>query len=137
MVSGREWHRRVDNRSSEETGWDYELLPLEIGELAALDVDVTRFDPNEVAAIMAQPTRSPGDPDEVLTPPLEPRTKPGDLWQLGEHRLFCGNATKAEDTRRLMDGRTSLLATDPSQLDDYQGGQRPASEANGGAETAD
>ena len=57
--------------------WTYELLPLEIGELAALDVDVTRFDPNKVDAIMAQPTRSPGDPDEVLTPPLSVPGPPG------------------------------------------------------------
>ena len=52
-------YRLADNRSSEETSWDYELLPLEIGELAALDYDisVTGFDPDEVAEIMATPTR--------------------------------------------------------------------------------
>jgi len=67
-------YRLADNRSAQETSWDYELLPLEIGELAALDydIDVLGFDPDEVAAIMATPTSGLTDPDEVLTPPAKP-----------------------------------------------------------------
>lgn len=52
--------------------------------------------------------------DEVPEPPAEPITKPGDLWILGEHRLLCGDSTKAEDVRRLMAGaKASCVFTDP------------------------
>ena len=52
--------------------------------------------------------------DEVPEPPVDPITKPGDLWILGEHRVLCGDSTKAEDVGRLMAGETAdLLLTDP------------------------
>ena len=54
------------------------------------------------------------DPDEVPDSPAEPVTNPGDMWACGEHRLLCGNATNAEDVRRLMDGRrAAIVFTDP------------------------
>ena len=52
--------------------------------------------------------------DEVPEPPEEPITKPGDLWLLGEHRLLCGDSTKAEDVVRVMGGeRAACIFTDP------------------------
>jgi len=52
--------------------------------------------------------------DEVPEPPAEPVTKPGDLWLLGEHRLMCGDSTKAEDVERLMSGcLADIMVTDP------------------------
>jgi len=52
--------------------------------------------------------------DEVPEPPADPITRPGDLWILGEHRLLCGDSTKAEDVKKLMEEmRAYLLATDP------------------------
>jgi len=52
--------------------------------------------------------------DEVPEPPPEPVTKTGDLWILGEHRVMCGDSTKAEDVGRLMDGaKAQLVITDP------------------------
>jgi DNA modification methylase len=52
--------------------------------------------------------------DEVPEPPTDPITKPGDLWVLGEHRLLCGDSTKAEDVGRLMGGgKASLCFTSP------------------------
>ena len=128
-------YRLADNRSAQETSWDYDLLPIEIGALAALDydIDVLGFDPDEVAAIMAQPTSGLTDPDEIPQPPAEPISKLGDLWQLGEHRLLCGDATSAADVMRLMGGkRAVLMATDPPYLVDYEGGNHPPTQANGG-----
>ena len=54
------------------------------------------------------------DPDEVPEVPSDPVTQLGDLWILGEHRLLCGDSTKAEDVERLMDGNSpELMVTDP------------------------
>lgn len=64
--------------------------------------------------------------DAVPEPPVDPVTKPGDLWLLGEHRLLCGNSTKPEDVARLMDGaKADLCFTSPpyAQQRDYDAGQ--------------
>jgi hypothetical protein len=54
------------------------------------------------------------DPDAVPEPPDEPKTRPGDLWLLGEHRLLCGDSARAEDVDRLIDGeRIHLAHCDP------------------------
>jgi hypothetical protein len=127
--------RLMDNRSAQETSWDAELLPLELAELAGLDFDLalTGFEPDELAAYLAEPTAGLTDPDTVPEPPEKPATKPGDLYLLGNHRLLCGDATNPDDVGRLMAGkRATLMATDPPYLVDYQGGEHPATEANGG-----
>jgi len=54
------------------------------------------------------------DPDNIPEPLDEATTKPGDLWILGEHRLLCGDAGKAEDVDRHLDGQmVQLVNTDP------------------------
>jgi site-specific DNA-methyltransferase (adenine-specific) len=65
--------------------------------------------------------------DEIPEPPVDPITKPGDLWILGDHRLLCGDSTKAEDVERLMDGgRADIMLTDPPYNVDYTGKTKDA-----------
>jgi ParB-like chromosome segregation protein Spo0J len=121
-------YRMADNRTAEESSWDLELLPLEIAELADLgyDLGVLGFNADELATLSFTPTEGLADPDEVPDVPEEAITKLGDLWLLGDHRLLCGDATKAVDVERLMDGRCAgLMATDPPYLVNYDGGHHP------------
>ena len=103
-ISG-EWE---DNRLAEL------LTELEQG---GQDLEDLGFDPDELQAIIDAAAPEPelqGDLDAIPEPPADPITQPGDLWQLGEHRLLCGDSTKAEDVARLMDGETiDVLFTDP------------------------
>jgi len=63
--------------------------------------------------------------DEVPEPPAEPITKPGDLWILGEHRVLCGDSTKAEDVARLLEDRKPfIMVTDPPYGVEYDANWR-------------
>jgi len=106
----------ADNKLAENAGWDSELLALELGELGELgfDLDLTGFSGDEIAALSPAGTEGLTDPDEVPAVPVDPITKPGDLWLLGEHRVLCGDSTKAEDVGRLMAGaKAESVVTDP------------------------
>ena len=86
------------------------------GRLTALLADVTVDDAGLRALLTELGGRRAGliDPDELPAPPPTPRTKPGDLWLLDDHRLLCGDATSADDIARLLgDANPTLLATDP------------------------
>ncbi len=64
--------------------------------------------------------------DEIPKPPKKPKTRPGDLWILGDHRLLCGDSTKPADVKRLFGKeKASLFATDPPYCVDYTGTNRP------------
>ena len=109
--------RVADNKLHELAAWDLELLPLELAELKALDVDLglLGFNADELAALF-DPGVKPGltDPDDVPAPPDEAITQPGDLWVLGDHRLLCGDSSSAADVDRLLDGAPMhLVNTDP------------------------
>jgi hypothetical protein len=78
-------------------------------------VDLVGFSADELHELF-QAEAEPGltDPDDVPAPPDAPVTQPGDLWVLGQHRLFCGDSAKTEDVDRLLDGAAvHLVATDP------------------------
>ena len=85
--------RIADNKIAVNAGWDLEILQLELGELASIDVDIdptlTGFSTGEIDVILS----SAADPDDEVIPPLPvtPRTKQGDIWILGEHRVGCGD----------------------------------------------
>ena len=105
----------ADNRLAEQAGWDRELLALEVADLGDLGVDLLTlgFDAGEIDDLLRL---GEADPREEEVPPLPdvPVSRPGDLWCLGTHRLLCGDATKAEEVARLLDGvRPHLMVTDP------------------------
>ena len=86
--------RIADNKIALGAGWDLDLLKLELGELSELDIDLdltlTGFSTGEIDVILADTP----DPDEEVIPavPKTPRTQLGDIWQLGDHRVGCGDA---------------------------------------------
>src|SRR5258708_27428838 len=94
--------RIADNKIALNAGWDLEILKLELGELASIDVDIdltlTGFSTGEIDVVLT----SADDPDDEVIPafPLTPRTKLGDLWILGDHRVRCGDGRDAEFLRR-------------------------------------
>ena len=107
------------NRSALDAGWDEDLLAVEIEALQeqAFDLSLTGFDPDELAGYFSDDTEADAQDDDFdLTAALEKASfvEPGDLWTVGKHRLLCGDATKAEDVQRLMNGkRANLIVTDP------------------------
>lgn len=107
----------ADNRTAELAEWDDDVLAATLNGLLADDedlLDAAGFDEDELAAMLGDldgdGTTGEIEEDEVPEPPVDPITKPGDLWILGEHRLLCGDSTKAEDVERLMDGNQINIA---------------------------
>jgi ParB-like chromosome segregation protein Spo0J len=96
--------RIADNKIALNAGWDLEILQLELSELASIDVEidltVTGFSTGEIDVIL----NSAGDPDDEVIPPVPttPRTKPDDIWILGEHRLGCGDGRDAGFLQRVI-----------------------------------
>ncbi|MBF0097166.1 MAG: DNA modification methylase [Magnetococcales bacterium] len=125
--------RLLANQSANWAQWDDDLLRVELEELRSMDYDLemTGFDLSEIDKMLVSEgdgseEGAGGDESSVPEPPKNPVTRPGDLWVLGEHRLLCGDSTKAEDVIRLMNGeRAVLFATDPPYLVDYDGTNHP------------
>jgi DNA modification methylase len=109
--------RIADNKIALNAGWDLEILQQELGQLASIDVDIdptlTGFSTGEIDVILS----SAGDPDDEVIPPVPttPRTKPGDIWILGEHRVGCGDSRDADFLQRVIgDGaRVDAAFLDP------------------------
>ncbi|MBL8964918.1 MAG: ParB N-terminal domain-containing protein [Phycisphaeraceae bacterium] len=110
-------YRIADNRTALIAEWDEDLLSSELAALKAMDVDLSLlgFEDAELNAYL-NPALPVGlvDEDDVPAPPDEATTRPGDLWILGQHRLLCGDSSKADDLDRLLAGaRIHLCNTDP------------------------
>ena len=107
--------------------WDTEKLALVIADLQGTDFDVslTGFDPEELEDLFRDDVKGGVKEDdfdveaELKKPSF---SKAGDLWMLGEHRLFCGDSTKPETFDLLMNGKkANLVVTDPPYNVDYKG----------------
>lgn len=108
-------YRIADNRTGEEADWDFELLKLELMDLQALNFPLldTGFDLSEMKEIMAE-EKNLGDADDVPDAPVDPVTRKGDLWIMGNHRLLCGDSTLELDVKTLMGtDKADLVWTDP------------------------
>lgn len=124
----------ADNKLALNAGWDEDLLA---GELEALleidldfDIDVTGFTIAEIDGLIeAQAPEDDGDPADDRLPgdkDIVVRCRPGDIWQLGPHRLVCGDALDGDNVTRLMDGeKATMVFTDPPYnvpIDGHVGG---------------
>lgn len=115
----------ADNKLALNSGWDEELLSLEIEQLKELDfdIDLLGFDEDELADLLPEIEELP-DGDEDAVPELQddPVSKLGDIWQLGSHRLMCGDSTSIDAVEKLMDGqKADMVFTDPPYNIDYMG----------------
>jgi len=123
----------ADNKLGEIAEWDETQLAKILEELRAQDVDLAAsgFGTAEIDRLLAELNST--NLADVVEPPLPevPRvadSKRGQVYELGPHRIMCGDSTSAEDVIKLMAGeRAPLCATDPPYLVDYDGGNHPQS----------
>ena len=121
----------ADNRLALNAGWDNELLTIELNELLAdgFALEILGFDSDELKTLLdpLEPTEGLVDEDQVPEVPEEPKTKPGDIYQLGRHRLMCGDSTSIDAVEKLMDGQLAdIFITDPPYNVAYEGKTKEA-----------
>ena len=113
----------ADNKLALNASWDDAMLALELAEIKAGDLDIALagFTDEDLSAAQAGGGEAPGEevaegktePDAVPEK-VEPMVKPGEIWQLGNHRLMCGDSTDGGAVALLMDGqKADLVFTDP------------------------
>jgi len=116
----------ADNKLALNAGWDTNFLSLELQELKDQDFDLTLlgFDDKELDALLApETTEGLTDEDSVPDTPIEPKTKLGDIYILGNHRLMCGDSTSIDAVEKLLESqKADLLFTDPPYGVSYEGG---------------
>jgi len=104
--------RLADNKIALNAGWDIEVLQLELSELATMDLELdpllTGFSTGEIDVILSEAD----DPDDEVIPavPVQPRTEPGDIWVLGEHRIGCGDGRDPMFLQQVVGGDTRVDA---------------------------
>ena len=114
----------ADNRIALNSGWDEELLKLELQELQGVDfdLDLLGFGDDEIERLLNGDQAGGGltEDDAIPEAPVDPVSRTGDLWILGNHRLLCGDSTVLSDVERLMGGQLADMAfTDPPYNVDY------------------
>lgn len=116
--------RLADNKVAEQSEWDFDLLNLEL-ETITMDMEQFGFDLLEDDE---EETPTEIIEDDVPDVPEEPKSKYGQVYQLGNHRLMCGDSTKKEDVEKLLNGvKADLLITDPPYNVEIVGGNHSES----------
>ena len=122
----------ADNQLPLNAGWDLDKLKLEIDTLTELDfdIDLLGFDDDFLDGLLeVQTDEGLTDEDEVPEPPETPVSVLGDIWQLGNHRLMCGDSTSIDAVDRLLDGqKADMVNTDPPYGVSYQSNMRTKSD---------
>ena len=123
----------ADNKLALNAGWDDDILRIELDMLTELDFDLslTGFSDEELQAICQVEEITPEYEDdadgEVIEPPPEPKTKEGDVWILGKHRLMCGDSTSIDALEKLCnDHLVDMWLTDPPYNVAYEGKTKDA-----------
>ena len=117
-------YRLADNQIALNSAWDLDLLAADFNALEGAFEPATLGFSFDQAAAFADATQD-GVETESLLPTGSPKTKPGDLWLLGNHRLKCGDATDADDVADCLDGaEPHLMVTDPPYGVEYDASWR-------------
>lgn len=107
----------ADNQLPLNAGWDLDMLKLEVESLKEVDfdIDLLGFDDDFLDGLLPEEeTEGLTDEDEVPEPPEKPVSVLGDIWQLGDHRLMCGDSTSIDAVEKLMGGEeVHMIFTDP------------------------
>lgn len=118
----------ADNRLAEKSGWDKSILAMELEYLLTIESEIeittTGFEYAEVEQLISKPDEKAVDDD---VPDLQDLavSKMGDIWLLGEHRVYCGDSTLAASYDALMSGKKAAMTfTDPPYNIDYKGGEQ-------------
>lgn len=115
----------ADNKLALNAGWDDEMLFAEFEDLkeAGFDLELTGFTLEEIGKLTPEVVNEGlTDEDEAPPVPEEPKTKLGDIYQLGNHRLMCGDSTSIDAVDTLMPEMADMVFTDPPYLMDFTGG---------------
>jgi len=116
--------RIADNKTAELADWDLDKLTAELAQLEDIDMTQFGFDLSEFE-IETEVEEDDFDSDAALEAIIEPKSKPGNIYMLGNHRLMCGDSTKSDDLASLMNGeKADLLLTDPPYNIAYEGGTK-------------
>lgn len=108
-------YRLADNKVAELAEWDIDLLGDELDGIFDIDMSDFGFD-------LSEEEEETEVIEDELPQEVEPIAKQGDIWQLGRHRLMCGDSTSIDDVEKLMDGvKADMLLTDPPYNVDYEG----------------
>lgn len=116
------------------SGWDADLLKLELGDLKleGFDLALVGFGDDELSVLLADQTEGETDPDEIPDVPNTPTSEPGDIWILGRHRIACGSSTDAHTVEAVLAGvKPHLMVSDPPYGVNYDPSWREGARATG------
>lgn len=115
--------RLADNKTGELADWDVELLYGELDELTGFDMTMFGFEDIDFSLDDFEEDEKEEGEEVDINQEEKPKVEYGDIYQLGRHRLMCGDSTSAEDMAQLIDGAViDLYVTDPPYNVAYQGG---------------